>query len=175
MKKRSTKNTSKCIVGWREWCHLPDLGVPAILAKLDTGAKTSCLHAFEIEPFSRGKEHWVRFIVHPVQRHRRPELQCEAPLVDERPVTSSNGSVEHRYVIQTPMVLGTSKFPTQITLTNRDEMGFRLLIGRKAMRRRLIVDPETSFRLGRPINTPSKRSVREHRANAVRTDQGEEE
>lgn len=139
---------SKLIIGWREWCALPDLNLPGISAKIDTGAKTSSLHAFNIEPFSRNDEPWVRFRVHPIQRHRRPEILCEARVVDHRPVTSSNGTKEHRFVINTQIALGGHRFLTEITLSNRDEMGYRMLIGRQSLSKRFVVDPSLSFTTG---------------------------
>ena len=139
---------SKMIIGWREWCSLPDLELPGIAAKIDTGAKTSSLHAFEIERFEKHGEQWVRFFIHPLKRHRRPEIKCQAKLADERTVTSSNGTTEHRYVINTTMILGSYTFATELTLTNRDEMGFRMLIGRQSLQKRFVVDPSLSYTLG---------------------------
>lgn len=139
---------AKSIIGWREWCSLPDLGLPGVLAKVDTGAKTSSIHAFRTDVFSRDGSDWVRFAVHPLQRHRVPEILVEAPVVDDRPVTSSNGETEHRLVIATKMVLGGYAFDTEITLANRDEMGFRMLIGRQSLSKRFVVDPSLSFTLG---------------------------
>lgn len=143
-KKRLLKN--RTVVGWREWIGLPDLGVPRIKAKIDTGARTSALHAFKVEPFDRGGERFVRFFVHPLQRRKRPEILCEALLIDERVVVSSNGQHEMRYVIETLLHVGESRWPIELTLTNRDEMSFRLLLGRQALRKRLVVDPGSSFR-----------------------------
>ena len=137
------------VVGWREWACLPDLGVDKIKAKIDTGARTSAIHAFEIRPFEREGRHFVRFSLHPVQRRRRPVVDCEAEVIDERIVTSSNGERQHRYVIETTIKLGNESWPIEMTLTNRDEMGFRMLLGRSALRRRFVVDPGSSFRLSR--------------------------
>ena len=136
----------KAVVGWREWAALPELGVERIKVKIDTGARTSALHAYRIKPFRRNGTRLARFYLHPVQHRRRPEVLCEAPIVDERVVTSSNGTEEHRYVIRTPLKIGEMEWPIEVTLTNRDEMGFRMLLGRQALRKRLIVDPGTSFR-----------------------------
>ena len=145
----SGKRRNQPHIGWREWVTLKDLGLPAIKAKIDTGARTSALHAFRIEPFRRGDENYVRFFVHPVQRRRKPEIACEARVIERRTVTSSTGHRETRYVIETTAVLGTLEMPIEITLTNRDQMGFRMLVGREAIKRRFLVDPARSFMLGK--------------------------
>lgn len=139
---------SKIIIGWREWVGLPDLGIDAIKAKVDTGAKTSAIHAYRIKEFRRDGRVWVRFYLHPLQRHRLPEIKCELPIADRRGVTSSNGERQERYVVRTSLRLGMGVWPVELTLTNRDEMGFRLLIGREALKGRAVVDPEGSFSLG---------------------------
>lgn len=136
------------IIGWREWCSLPDLALPGLAAKIDTGARTSSLHAFRIRRFSRDGDEWVRFFVHPVQRHRHPEIACEAKVVERRAVTSSNGKSQLRPVISTTLTLGVYSFVTELTLTNRDEMGYRMLIGRQSLTRRFVVDPGLSYTLG---------------------------
>ena len=153
----------KLVIGWREWIALPELGIPQIKAKIDTGARTSALHAYRIKTFRRGAKRYARFYLHPVQRHRHPEVLCEAPIVDERLITSSNGKQEHRYVIETGLRVGDQQWPIEITLTNRDEMGFRMLLGRQALRKKLIVDPGTSYRLTaakRPKRTKKKGTSR---------------
>lgn len=132
-------------VGWREWIGLPALGVEAMKAKIDTGAKTSAIHAFRIEEFHRNGELFVSFYLHPVQRKKKPEIYCEAQVSDKRLVRSSNGKEEARYVITTLLQIGNDSWPVEVTLTNRDEMGFRALVGRQALRRRLVVDPARSF------------------------------
>lgn len=143
------RKREKTVLGWREWIALPDLGVDRIKVKIDTGARTSALHAFRITPVTRDGVLHVRFFLHPVQGHRRPEIACEAPVIDDRVVVSSNGERQRRFVIETLARIGDEVRPIEITLTNRDEMGFRMLLGRQALRKRFVVDPGTSFKLTR--------------------------
>ena len=138
-------------IGWREWVALPDLGIPAIKAKIDTGARTSCLHAFYVEPFDDGARRRVRFGVHPLRRITSIELHCEADVLDERNVSDSGGHVERRIVIATQVVLSGQAWPIEITLTNRENMLFRMLIGRTALRSRFRIDPGRSFINGRKL------------------------
>ncbi|MBL8645258.1 MAG: ATP-dependent zinc protease [Rhodospirillaceae bacterium] len=135
----------KKIVGWREWVRLPGLKVKKIKAKLDTGARTSALHAFRVTPFTRDGASYVRFYVHPIQRKSTPEIKCVALLIDTRAVTDSGGRREERPVIRTLLKIGKSQYPIELTLTNRDVMGFRMLLGRQALRRRYLVDPARAF------------------------------
>ncbi|WP_268877930.1 ATP-dependent zinc protease family protein [Algihabitans albus] len=153
----------KTVVGWREWVAMPELGIEKIKAKIDTGARTSALHAFRIEQFQRGGRRLLRFRVHPLQRLRDPEVLCEAVLIDERVVVSSNGEKEHRYVVETSLKVGGEEWPIEMTLTNRDQMSFRMLLGRQALRQHLLVDPGRSFTLtsgkqrsGKPVSSRSK-------------------
>ena len=139
-------------VGWREWVYLPELGLPWLKAKIDTGARTSCLHAFSIEPFEKNQKKWVRFGIHPNQDDTDTEIYCEAEVVDERVVTDSGGHQEERYVISSRLVMGQLDLPVELTLTNRDTMRFRMLIGRTAMENRIVVNPTASFLLGKPEN-----------------------
>ena len=137
------------VAGWREWVSLPGLDVRAIKVKLDTGARTSALHARRIMPFERDGKVWVKFEVNPVQRGQKIAIQCEAPVVSQRTVRSSSGQAETRYVIKTAVHLGDRHRMIEVTLTNRDEMGFRMLLGRSAMKRWLIVDSSKSFLQGK--------------------------
>ncbi len=137
------------ILGWREWVELPDLGIARVKAKLDTGALTSALHAAEIVAFEREGVEWVRFVVHPEQRTERVEVGCEAPVVDVREIRSSTGHVTLRRTIRTPIRLAGRTWPIELTLVSRDEMGFRMLLGRRALRGRGLVDSGASFTAGR--------------------------
>ncbi|KOO07710.1 ATP-dependent zinc protease family protein [Vibrio hepatarius] len=135
----------KLIVGWRETLSLPGLGIDKINAKIDTGARTSCLHAFKVESFKKDEALWVRFWIHPIQRNSDVEVVCEAKVIDERIVRDSGGHEESRYVIESEVSIGGQTWPIEITLTNRENMAFRMLLGRTAMHDRIIVDPVESF------------------------------
>lgn len=134
------------VIGWREWVALPDLGVQWVKAKVDTGARSSTLHAWDVEVDE--DDGFVRFAVHPLQNDDQLTITVTAALVAMREVRSSNGEVERRPVISTRCVLGEAAVDIELTLTNRDEMGFRMLLGRTALRRRFLVDPGRSFRAG---------------------------
>lgn len=142
--------SSLSVIGWREWAALPDLRVDAIKVKVDTGARTSALHAFDLEVVEREGEPWVQFCVHPFQRDDDQVVAASAPLLEERQVRSSNGQMEERPVILTDVGLGDQRWAIELTLTRRDEMGFRMLLGREAVRGRFVVDPGRSYLTGTP-------------------------
>lgn len=135
----------KLVVGSEEWVKLPKLNIPAIKVRVDSGAKTSSLHAVNIHPFIKEGEHWVRFDVYPLQGNGRTLIHCEAEIIDKRIVKSSSGTRENRYVIKTFLYFGEHSWEIELTLTNRDSMGYRMLLGREAMIGRILVDPESSF------------------------------
>lgn len=137
------------LVGWREWLAMPALGIPAIKAKVDTGARTSALHAFQLESFTEHGKLRVRFGVHPLQNRTDVEVQCVADVIDQRMVTDSGGHREERFVIRTPIQLENRQWHIEITLVNRDTMLFRMLLGRTALRPGIIVNPSASYLTGR--------------------------
>ncbi len=137
------------VIGWREWVSLPDLGVERIKAKVDTGARSSAIHAHGAERFLAGGREWVRFGIHPLQRDEEHVVIAEAEILDERYVRSSSGTRDRRLVIATSVRLLGELWPIELTLSSRDEMGFRMLLGREAIRRRLWVDPGGSYYNGR--------------------------
>jgi hypothetical protein len=132
-------------IGWREWVSLPELGIDKIKAKVDTGARTSALHAFALQPFKEGSKDRLKFDMHPLQHNTDKVLSCVADIIDLRWVCDSGGHREERYVISTPLVIGEATWPIEITLTERDTMLFRMLLGRSAIRRHFVVNPGRSF------------------------------
>ena len=141
--------TDFVIVGWREWISLPELDIPAIKVKVDTGARTSALHAMNIEPYTQDGENWVSFESQPVQRQNNPLVSCTARVLDTRSIRDSGGHREQRYVVSTFIKLGAIRKEIEVTLTSRHNMKFRMLLGRTALKPDICVDPATSYRLGR--------------------------
>ncbi len=147
----------KITIGCEEWCALPGLNIPAIKVRVDSGAKTSSLHAFNLHAFKRDEQQWVRFDVHPLQKNRKTTVSCEARVVDRRVVKNSGGGIEKRYVIKVPIAVRSRTWTIELTLANRDSMGYRMLLGREAMAGRMIIDPEESFCLGAPSTSRVRR------------------
>jgi hypothetical protein len=147
-----TQTTSLPLLGWREWVALPELGIAHIKAKIDTGARTSALHAYGIEPYYKGTQAWVMFVIHPKQRRNDVFVECHAPVKDRRLVSDSGGHKQQRYVIETPLLIGDTTIVTEMTLTNRDSMLFRMLIGRTTLNSRFIIDPQASYIQGKPTD-----------------------
>lgn len=148
------------MIGWREWVALPDLEVGRIKVKVDTGARSSSLHAWDIQPFLRRGRRMVRFVVHPIQRDLERTICCETEMAEERWVRSSSGERELRPVILTPVRLLGKEWPIEVTLTRRDEMGFRMLLGRQAIRGRFLVNPGRSFCDTAPAKKTKNKSKR---------------
>jgi hypothetical protein len=158
------KPDEKIIVGWREWVGLPELGLPAIKAKIDTGARTSTLHAFELATFYENGKQRVKFKIHPQQKDTETVVTCVADVVDERFVTDSGGHREQRLIIITRVTIGPWSWPIEMTLTARDNMMFRMLLGRTAMKGVAVVDPSRSYVSGK---RPRKKSIRK-KANGLK-------
>jgi len=171
MHQRNRGPDGRSIIGWREWVSFPDLGIPGIKAKIDSGARTSALHTFQLETFSENGCRRVRFGIHPLQRRRDTELFCTADVVDERMVRDSGGHAEKRLVIRSTLHLGDRQWPIEITLTNREDMLFRLLLGRSALAEGgMLVDPGRSY-LGGPSlrkRYPPRRSKNKRRGPVSR-------
>ncbi|WP_462272308.1 ATP-dependent zinc protease family protein [Methanohalophilus sp.] len=144
-----TKKEQSLMLGWREWVALPELELHAIKAKVDTGARTSALHAFDIELYRENNIDMVRFLVHPIQKNLNFYIECNAPLKDRRQVTDSGGHKEMRYVIETPVAFENNIYPIELTLTGRDTMRFKMLLGRNALKKRAMVNPTASFMCGK--------------------------
>jgi len=148
--------TPRPLIGWREWIALPELGIIQVKVKVDTGARSSAIHASNMEFFTRKGARWVRFEVHPKQKDTLTTAHAAAPLLDQRTVRDSGGRSERRIVIRTQMRFLDQEWPIELTLTDRDTMGFRMLLGREAIRGRFVVDPARSYLGGRP---PTKKSA----------------
>ena len=133
------------VMGWREWVVLPELGIDRIKAKIDTGARTSALHAFSLQPFIENGVNMIRFEMHPLQHDVETMITCVARVVDKRLVTDSGGHEEERFVIETPITIAGQTWSIEITLTERENMLFRMLLGRRALRKRFIINPARSF------------------------------
>lgn len=140
--------TNKTTIGWREWLGLPQFNIEAVKAKIDTGARTSAIHAYYVKTFTEQGQPWVAFGLHPQQMSTETEIECVAPLWDQRKVTDSGGHSELRYVIRTQIAVGEHNWEAEVTLTDRETMKFRMLLGRTAMADRFLVDPNASFLLG---------------------------
>jgi hypothetical protein len=150
--------TKEFLMGWREWVSLPELGIPAIKAKIDTGARTSALHTFRIEPFIKDEVEHIQFWIHPLRKKKEIELVCEAPVIEKRVVKDSGGHSEVRYVICTPISIGGRTWDIEITLTDREDMIFRMLIGRTAIDNgHITINPSASYLYGRDLRKVYKR------------------
>jgi ribosomal protein S6--L-glutamate ligase len=156
-------DSPRFIIGRKEWVALPDLGLPAIKAKVDTGARTSALHARAIEPFGSETELRVRFLVHPIPLNPRIEIACEATVLDRREVTSSNGERELRYVIATLIRIGGRDWRIEVGLTDREAMTHRMLLGRQAIPSDVLVDPAVAYKQPRLSPSVYRKPVRRKR------------
>ena len=143
------RKSPRLVIGWREWVSFPILGIEKIKAKIDTGARTSAIHAFGIREFERDGQSFVEFLLHPAQRRKIPEIQCCAPVKEKRMITSSNGAKSERYIIETVLGIGEHSWPIELSLAKRDQMGFRVLLGRQAIRGKCIIDAGSSFKFGK--------------------------
>jgi hypothetical protein len=146
------------VAGWREWVSLPELGVGWVKAKLDTGARTSAIHAWDVREFERDGAEWVAFEIHPWQRSDLDPVLVELPILDRRTIRSSTGHEEERLVVAAMIRVVGRDLSAELTLTNRDDMGFRMLVGREAMRGELLVDPGRSYLGGKPPRRDRRRN-----------------
>lgn len=146
------KKKDKTIIGWREWIHLPELTRQMIKAKIDTGARSCAIHAEDITIFTRGGKHYVRFKLLPNQKSDRKSKVVEMEMVEKRKVRSSIGHESIRPVVKTLLQIGEKSYSIELTLVNRDIMGFRMLIGREALKEEFLIDPQTSFLVSKELN-----------------------
>lgn len=158
-KQTETAGKQMDIIGWREWVGLPDLAISHIKAKVDTGAKTSALHAYYVAPYERDGQTWVRFGLHPLQKDSLTCIECDALVKDVRRVTDSGGHSEDRYVIDTTLVVKGEEYTVEVTLTDRENMRFRMLLGRSALKNRFLVDSAKSFVLGGNRHQPPQSAL----------------
>lgn len=160
-----TSKKIKKIIGWKEWCSLDCLALPAIKGKIDTGAKTSALHAFNIKSFYIEDVEYVKFDIHPLQKNKRLVRSCVARVIDRRMVSDSGGKKERRFVIKSDLKIGETKMRIEITLANRDSMSFRMLLGREAIKQaKMIVDVSKSFLQGKKGKSEILKSYRNTKA-----------
>jgi len=162
------QSVKKIVIGSEEWCAFPSLSIPFIKARVDSGAKTSSIHAFNIHKVTRGGKPWVNFEVHPVQNNRKVMVRCSSPVVDYRTVKSSMGITEKRFVIRAPVRIGENTLEIELTLSNRDSMGYRMLLGREAMVGRMLVDPSSRCCLG----TPTREEIESHYQISTKSNSG---
>lgn len=149
---------SSTFTGWREWIALPEIGVSWLKAKIDTGAQTSALHATHVEEFTRDNEEWVRFTVHPWQDSELDAVTVERPVHDRRTVRSSSGHAQDRLVVHMDVSLCGRTIPAEVTLTSREEMVFRMLIGREVLRQGFVVDSAAEYVGGKPSAAVRRRN-----------------
>jgi len=147
------------VIGWREWVALPELGVDKVCCKVDTGARTSALHAFYVDEFTKDEIKMVRFGLHPKQGNTKKEIHCEAKILEQRDVMDSGGHIENRYIIETKLILGNAIWPIEVNLTNRDTMRYRMLLGRTGIVDKYLVDASASYLAGRPASVPTQHPV----------------
>lgn len=155
----------KQVIGWREWVEFPELQLGKVKAKIDTGARSSSIHAFDIEPITKNGDPWVRFSIHPLQHSDEQVVVCEAPIKDFRSITDSGGHKSMRYIIETPFKIGEETFLAELSLFNRSNMLFRLLVGRTALKGRYLVDPARSYCLS-PAPAPNEANPQEQGAHS---------
>lgn len=168
--KKRREKIEKVPVGWREWVKLPELGIDWIKAKVDTGARTSSIHAVRVKTFEEAGVAYVSFSVHPTQRKSLPNVDCKCPVHEFREVRSSSGHVTKRAVILVDVEVVGVRYPIEVTLANRDQMGFRMLLGREALRGRFLVDSQKSYLGGTPPKTGIKKKKKKKKLKKTTKD-----